>query len=115
MANLSNIIKRYKSYRSINGLRATYTCQYALIGIGNHCVGNLLPVIQHLQLPLKYICCTSEKKATLVSQKYNGVKGTDNLNTILDDETILGVILATTPHEHFQIARKVLRRVSRCL
>ncbi len=109
MANLDNIIKRYKHIRSISELRATYSCQYALVGVGNHCVSNLLPVIQYLQLPLKYICCTSDEKALLISQKYNGVKGTANLNDILDDKTILGVFVAASPHEHFKIARKVIK------
>ena len=71
---LDNIIGRYKNMRSIRELGHIYTQQYALVGIGNHCVSNLLPVIQYLQLPLKYICCTSEKKAKLISQNTRGLK-----------------------------------------
>lgn len=90
-------------------LQYTYTQQYALVGFGNHCANNLLPVIQYLQLPLKYICCTSEKKAELISQKYKRVKGTNSLQDILLDDTISGVFVAANPHSHFHIATEVIK------
>lgn len=109
MRYLDNIIGRYKSMHSMKELSYTYTRQYALVGLGNHCVSNLLPVIQYLQLPLKYICCTSEKKAELISQKYKGIKGTTSLQDILNDDTVSGVIAATNPHSHFHIASEVIK------
>lgn len=109
MGYLDNIIDRYKRMRSMRELRRTYTQQYALVGLGNHCANNLLPVIQYLQLPLKYICCTSEKKAELISQKYKGVKGTTSLQDILLDDTVSGVFVAAHPHSHFQIATEVIK------
>ena len=109
MGYLDNIIDRYKRIRSMRELQYTYTQQYALVGFGNHCANNLLPVIQYLQLPLKYICCTSEKKAELISQKYKGVKGTTSLQDILLDDTISGVFVAANPHSHFQIATEVIK------
>lgn len=109
MGYLDNIIDRYRRIRSMRELQYTYTQQYALVGFGNHCANNLLPVIQYLQLPLKYICCTSEKKAELISQKYKGVKGTTSLQDILLDDTISGVFVAANPHSHFQIATEVIK------
>ena len=109
MGYLDNIIGRYKSMRSMRELNQIYTRQYALIGIGNHCVSNLLPVMQYLQLPLKYICCTSEKKSSLISQKYKGVKGTTSLHDILYDDNISGVFVAANPHSHFRIANEVIK------
>ena len=108
MRFLDNIIGRYKNIRSMRELNQTYTRQYALIGFGNHCVSNLLPVIQYLQLPLKYICCTSERKAALISQKYKDIKGTTSLQEILHDESISGVFVAAHPKAHFQIASEVI-------
>ena len=108
MGYLDNIIDRYKRIRSMRELQYTYTQQYALVGFGNHCANNLLPIIQYLQLPLKYICCTSEKKAELISQKYKGVKGTTSLQDILLDDTISGVFVAANPHSHFHIATEVI-------
>ena len=109
MGYLDNIIDRYRRIRSMRELQYTYTQQYALVGFGNHCANNLLPVIQYLQLPLKYICCTSEKKAELISQKYKGVKGTTSLQDILLDDTISGVFVAANPHSHFLIATEVIK------
>ena len=109
MGYLDNIIDRYKRIRSMRELQYTYTQQYALVGFGNHCANNLLPVIQYLQLPLKYICCTSEKKAELISQKYKGVKGTTSLQDILLDDTVSGVFVAANPHSHFHIATEVIK------
>ena len=109
MGYLDNIIDRYRRIRSMRELQYTYTQQYALVGFGNHCANNLLPVIQYLQLPLKYICCTSEKKAELISQKYKGVKGTNSLQDILLDDTISGVFVAANPHSHFLIATEVIK------
>ena len=109
MGYLDNIIDRYRRIRSMRELQYTYTQQYALVGFGNHCANNLLPVIQYLQLPLKYICCTSEKKAELISQKYKGVKGTTSLQDILLDDTISGVFVAANPHSHFLIAAEVIK------
>ena len=79
------------------------------MGFGNHCASTLLPVIQYLQLPLKYICCTSEKKAELISQKYKGVKGTTSLQDILLDDTISGVFVVANPHSHFLIAAEIIK------
>ena len=45
MEYIGKIINRYKRFRSIRGLEKIYNQQYALVGIGNHCVGNLLPGI----------------------------------------------------------------------
>ena len=109
MGYIDEIIGRYKSVRSIRELNHIYTQRYALVGLGNHCVSNLLPVIQYLQLPLKYICCTSEKKAGLISQKYKGVKGTTSLQDILNDDTVSGVFVAANPHSHFHIANEVIK------
>ena len=109
MGYLDNIIDRYRRIRSIRELQYTYTQQYALVGFGNHCVNNLLPVIQYLQLPLKYIYCTSEKKANLISLKYKGIKGTTSLQDILLDDTISGVFVAANTHSHFHIATEVIK------
>lgn len=42
---LDNIIGRYKNMRSIRELGHTYTQQYALVGIGNHCVRDRKSVV----------------------------------------------------------------------
>ena len=109
MDYLNKVIGRYRNIRSMKALEKVYNHQYALVGIGNHCMSNLLPVIQHLQIPLKYICCTSEKKAALITKKYRGVEGTNSLQQILDDEAVDGVFVAASPRAHYGIAKEVIK------
>ena len=90
-------------------LRQTYQYSYAFIGMGQHSLTNLYPVLQYLGVPLKYICVTSEKKAQLIERKFVGVTATTSLDGILHDETIKGVFVSTTPSAHFSIASQVLQ------
>lgn len=109
MTYLNQLIDKYKRIRSTKALTDVYTQSYALVGLGNHCIENLLPVIRHLQLPLKYICCTSERKAELITRKYKGVKGTTTLQDILNDDAIAGVFVAAHPRAHFSLASEVIK------
>ena len=103
-----NLIDRYKRIRSERYLNETYTGRYAFVGLGNHSLANLYPVIHYLQIPLKYICVTSDKKADLIEKKFQGVIGTSNLDAVLADPEIKGVFVAASPKAHFAIAKKVL-------
>ena len=85
-----------------------YTAGYAMVGFGNHAVHQLLPAIQYLGLPLRYVCCSSTSKAEAVARKYPGLHGTTSLREVLDDKEIRGVFVAATPSAHFTISRAVL-------
>ena len=104
-----NIIDRYKRLRSEAYLKETYEGAYAFVGMGQHSLSNLYPVIHYLQIPLKYICVTSEDKAVLIGKKFRGVIGTTDLDAVLADPEIKGVFVAASPKAHFAIAKKVLR------
>ena len=90
-------------------LRQTYQYSYAFVGMGQHSLTNLYPVLHYLGVPLKYICVTSERKAQLIEQKYPSVKGTTSLDEILKDEAIKGVFVSASPSAHFSIASQVLQ------
>jgi len=47
------LIKRYKQMRTERFLRQTYH-QYAFVGMGQHSLTNLYPVLHYLGVPLKY-------------------------------------------------------------
>lgn len=106
---IDNIIRRYKDIRSRAFLRNVYEGQYAFVGIGGHSLTNLYPVLQYLQVPLKYICCRSEGKAALIGAKYRGITATTSLSEILSDEEIKGVFVSASPSSHFGIAKQVLQ------
>jgi virulence factor len=102
-------INRYKRMRTERFLRQTYQYQYAFVGMGQHSLTNLYPVLHYLGVPLKYICVTSGRKAKLIEQKYPSVKVTTSLNEILKDEVIKGVFVSASPSAHFSIASQVLQ------
>lgn len=66
---IKELINRYKRIRTEHYLRQTYKKQYAFVGMGNHSLTNLYPVLYYLGVPLKYICVTSTRKAKLIEQK----------------------------------------------
>ena len=103
------LIKRYKQMRTERFLRQTYQYQYAFVGMGQHSLTNLYPVLHYLGVPLKYICVTSARKARLIEQKFPNVKATTSLNEILNDDAIKGIFVSAYPTAHFFIASQVLR------
>ena len=101
---IPQLISRYKRMRTERFLRQTYQYQYAFVGMGQHSLTNLYPVLHYLGVPLKYICVTSERKAKLIEQKYPGVKATTSLGEILNDDDVRGVFVSVSPSAHFSIA-----------
>ncbi len=106
---INNLINRFKQRRSRQYLTQVNEAGYAFVGIGQHSLTNIYPTLQHLQIPLKYICCTSEEKAQLINRKFTGVKATASLKDVLSDPTIKGVLVSASPKAHFSIAQQVLR------
>ena len=106
---IQELINRYKRMRTDQFLRQTYQHQYAFVGMGQHSLTNLYPVLHYLGIPLKYICVTSERKARLIEQKFPGVKATTSLCEILNDSDVKGVFVSASPSAHFSIASQVLR------
>ena len=103
------IINRYKRMRTEWFLRQTYQYQYAFVGMGQHSLTNLYPVLHYLGVPLKYICVTSERKAQLIEQKYVGVKATTSLDEILNDADVKGLFVSASSSAHFSIVSRILR------
>ena len=106
---IQELINRYKQMRTERFLRQTYQYQYAFVGMGQHSLTNLYPVLHYLGISLKYICVTSERKAQLIEQKFVGVKATTSLDEVLKDESIKGVFVSASPSAHFSIASQVLK------
>lgn len=106
---IQKLINRYKQMRTEHYLRQTCQYEYAFVGMGQHSLTNLYPVLHYLGVPLKYLCVTSEAKVRLIERKYSGVKATTLLDEILKDETVKGVFVSASPSAHFTIASQILR------
>ena len=106
---IQQLIDRYKRLRTEHFLAQTYQCSYAFVGMGQHSLTNLYPVLQYLGVPLKYICVTSERKARLIERKFPHVKATTSLDMILNDDAVKGVFVSASPSAHFSIASQILK------
>lgn len=108
MEALNKIIERYNLIRSMNRLQSIYTDKYAFVGVGNHSISNLYPVLDYLRVSLKYICCKSADKIPLIMRKWRNVQATTSFEDMLIDQEIKGVFVSASPHAHFEMARQVL-------
>ncbi len=106
---IPTLIEKYKRLRTEQYLAQTYQYAYAFVGIGQHSLSNLYPVLHYLQVPLKYICVSSEEKARMVERKFHGVTATASLKRIVDDEAIKGVFVSASPSAHESIASQILK------
>ena len=89
-------------------LAQTYQCSCAFVGMGQHSLTNLYPVLHYLGVPLKLICVTSERKARLIERKYPYVKATASIDMILNDDEVKGVLVSASPSVHFSLASQIL-------
>ena len=102
------LISKYKHGRTDAFLSRRYEKRYAFVGIGQHSLSNLYPVVDYLGVPLKWIVVTDERRARLIEEKFSGVKATADLGRVLADEEVAGVLVAASPQAHFGIATRVL-------
>ncbi|MBR1468996.1 MAG: Gfo/Idh/MocA family oxidoreductase [Prevotella sp.] len=106
---IQQLTDRYKRIRTERFLAQTYQYSYAFVGMGQHSLTNLYPVLHYLGVPLKYICVTSERKARLIERKFPHTKATTSLDTILNDDDVKGIFVSASPSAHFSIASQILK------
>ena len=104
------LIEKYKTYRKKKQLEKVYTSKYAFIGIGNHSINNLYPVINFLNASLKYIVTKNKDTASFVNDAYDNIEGTNDLDKVLNDSDIKGVFISANPKSHFSLIKKVLAK-----
>lgn len=105
---MSKLISLLRRIRKTNQLNRTYAAAYAFVGIGNHSIHNLYPVLDYLHVPLKYIVTKTRTSADLVNKSLNNVAGTTDFNQVLNDEQIKGILISATPSGHFQLVKQSL-------
>lgn len=106
---IQQLIQRYRRLRTMTCLARKYQYSYAFVGMGQHALSNLYPVLHYLGVPLKYVCVTSERKARLIAERLPGTTATTSLDAILGDESVKGVFVCASPAAHFALASQVLR------
>ncbi len=109
MKYINELIHRYKDINSKKQLRNVYHGKYAFVGIGSHSANNLYPILNYLHVKLKYICCRSAEKVTLIQNKYPEVIATTSIDDILEDDEIKGIFVSASPSSHYNIASQILK------
>lgn len=104
---IADVIQRWRSHRNKKMLESPFIENYAFIGVGSHAVQNLYPVLQYLGIHLKYICCRNPDKLQMIERRY-GVEATTSMDKILDDKDVKGVFVCASPHNHFDICKRVI-------
>jgi len=105
---MENIISFVKQYKKRKYLSNTPKSKYAFVGIGNHSINNLYPIINYLNVDLKYIITKSTKNAKLVSTHFSNIEGVTDIDRVLEDKQINGVFISANPKSHFNITKKIL-------
>ena len=106
---MQNLINKYKKIRKKQFLKSSFNDKYAFVGIGNHSLNNLYPVLDYLKVDLKYIVTKSEETVKTINDNYKNIKGTTNLDKVLNDKSINGIFVSATPSAHFELAEKILK------
>lgn len=106
---MKNIISVLKNIRKQSYLKLNYRYQYAFVGIGNHSINNLYPVLHYLRVPVKYIVVRRTQNAELITRYFPNIQGTTDFDVVLNDPAIQGVFICAEPSQHFHISLKALQ------
>jgi virulence factor len=105
---MENPIDFLKKMRKRRMLQNKFASNYAFVGIGNHSMNNLYPVIYYLHLPLKYIVVKSDETANLINGNNFGAQATTDLESVLNDRDINGIFISANPDSHYGLVKKCL-------
>lgn len=106
---MEKLINRFKRYRTLRYLESSNKLKYAFVGMGNHSINNLYPVLDYLNVDIKYVVTRSEQTAKAISENRNYI-GTNNLEKVLNDDEIAGVFVSANPKSHFDLIKKILQK-----
>lgn len=105
---MTQLIEFLKNMRKRGYIGMTHEAKFAFIGIGNHSIHNLYPLINYFRANLKYIVTRSEKNAQLIDQGFPNSEGTNDLAKVLNDSEINGVFICANPSAHFKLVKQSL-------
>lgn len=102
------LIDRYKKIRKKELFKQKFKSNYAFVGVGNHSINNLYPVLNYLNVNLKHIVVKNEDTVEMVKHHFTNSLVSTDLEKVLNDSDINGVFVSITPSVHFQLAKKVI-------
>jgi len=106
--NMNRFIELYKQTRKKRYLKKSYATKYAFVGIGNHSINNLYPVLKYLNVPVKYIVTKSSATADVVGHQFKDVIGTNDFEMVLKDTDVANLFICANPQNHYELTMKAL-------
>ncbi|RYY09040.1 MAG: Gfo/Idh/MocA family oxidoreductase, partial [Chitinophagaceae bacterium] len=105
------LIGKYRSIRKkkILGGLSGHKKNYAFLGVGEHSMANLYPILHHLNIPLKYIYSRTRIHAAQMASTFPGTIATDNLDQIMQDHSVDALFVCLQPDDHHTITSQALR------
>lgn len=82
--------------------------KYAFVGIGQHSMSNLYPIIHYLGIDLKYLVVQSEKTLSMLQNSQYAKIATNDLDAVISDNDIKGIFISATPKAHYGLLKKVI-------
>lgn len=105
---MNRFIDLYKKIKNRNHLKQSYSTKYAFVGMGSHSVNNLYPVLNYLNVPLKYIVSKSKSNASIIDTQFNNITGTNDFEMVLKDEEVSNVFICANPQNHYELTMQSL-------
>lgn len=84
------------------------TVNLGIVGCGRWGINHVRTAYQLLQDELRYVCDANDSAKQRVQQISESINFTKDLQVILRDETINGVVIASSAETHFSIAKQCL-------
>jgi len=106
---MKTMIQTYKRWTRQGLLKKYSQKKIAVVGYGGHNTQNLFPILDYYNVPIKNLVTASDATAKLISQIMPPTQGTTQLDTVLNDPEILGIMICVAAHDHYGIAKKALQ------
>ncbi|NLR77407.1 Gfo/Idh/MocA family protein [Chitinophaga eiseniae] len=111
---IGSLAARYKNWRRKKVMDALVAplpgCNFAFIGIGQHSLDNLYPVLLRLGVPVRYIYSRQLPLAQQAARLFPACTGVNDLSAILQDDTIKGVFICTKNEYQLPLVKTCLEQ-----
>ncbi|MCF6402479.1 Gfo/Idh/MocA family oxidoreductase [Chitinophaga filiformis] len=107
---LKLVIDTYKQWRRMKMLGGLFSDgpSFAFIGVGQHSIDNLYPVILNMGVRIKYLYSRQLQVATQAARLFPGCTGISELSVILNDPAIRGVFICLKNEHQLPLVKACL-------
>lgn len=105
---MEKLIHFLKNRRKRSYISKKHIGTYAFVGIGNHSINNLYPILNYHHISLKYIVTKGQKNAKYINDTYTNTEGTNDFQKVLLDPDIKGIFICAHPQSHYTLVKQAL-------